>query len=173
MLPLDDTLTQPQPPSLAGRFYSAADYHALYQSGAATPLDVAEALLPLVQCNGEQQPPSKYAVAWTQTDADAVRAAARASTARWAAGKPRGVLDGVPFGVKDDVAVKGFVSTMGMRVDERVGYFRRVEEKTAWPAERMEAAGEVLMVKMNQHEIGMGEFGFLGCSLKLVALLTG
>jgi hypothetical protein len=60
-----------------------------------------------------------------------------------------------------------------MRVDERVGYFRWVEEKTAWPAERMEAAGEVLMVKMNQHEIGMGEFGFLGCSLKLVALLTG
>jgi Asp-tRNA(Asn)/Glu-tRNA(Gln) amidotransferase A subunit family amidase len=168
MLPLDDTLTQPQPPSLAGRFYSAADYHALYQSGAATPLDVAEALLPLVQRNGEQQPPSKYAVAWTQTDADAVRAAARASTARWVAGKPLGVLDGVPFGVKDDVAVKGFVSTMGMRVDERVGYFRRAEEKTAWPAERMEDAGGILMGKMNQHEIGMGEFGFWGWSPELM-----
>jgi Asp-tRNA(Asn)/Glu-tRNA(Gln) amidotransferase A subunit family amidase len=172
MLPLDGPLTQPQPLDLAGRFYSAADYHALYQSGAATPLDVAEALLPLVRRDA-QPAPSKYAVAWTQTDPDAVRAAARASTARWAAGTPRGVLDGVPFGVKDDVAVKGFVSTMGMRVDERVGYFRRVEEKTAWPAERMEDAGGVLMGKMNQHEIGMGEFVFLGCCPpELVALLT-
>lgn len=158
MLPLDGPLTQPQPLNLAGRFYSAADYHALYQSGAATPLDVAEALLPLIR--RDVQPQSKYAVAWTQTDADAVRAAAAASAERWAKGEALGVLDGVPFGVKDDVAVKGFVSTMGMRVDERVGFFRRKEEETAWPAERMEKAGAVLMGKMNQHEIGMGELLF-------------
>ena len=84
MLALGPELHQPQPADLAGRFYSAADYHALYQSGAATPLQVAEALLPLVRRDDDaKQPRSKYAVAWTQTDVEAVRAAAGASAERW------------------------------------------------------------------------------------------
>lgn len=149
-----DLLQTPQPADLAGRFHSAADYHALYRSGAATPLQVAEALLPLVR--RDVQPVSKYAVAWTQTDVEGVLAAARASTERWVAGRPLGVMDGVPFGVKDDVDVKGFVSTMGMRVDEREEYFRKPRTKTAWPAEKLEEAGGIMMGKMNQHEVGMG-----------------
>lgn len=158
MLDLEPELCRPQPADLAGRFHSAADYHALYQSGAATPLQVAEALLPLVQRDGvPPQARSKYVVAWLQTDAEAVRAAARASTERWAAGKPLGIMDGVPFGVKDDVAVKGFVSTMGMRVDPAEEYFKKPCDKTAWPALKLEEAGGIMMGKMNQHEIGMGE----------------
>ena len=73
-----------------------------------------------------------------------------------AAGKPLGILDGVPFGVKDDVAVNGFVSTMGMRVDEGEAYFRQPKAETAWPVRKLEEAGGVMMGKMNQHEIGMG-----------------
>ncbi|KAK4041573.1 amidase signature domain-containing protein [Parachaetomium inaequale] len=155
MLALGPELHQPQPADLAGRFYSAADYHALYKSGAATPLQVAEALLPLVRRDDAQQPRSKYAVAWTQTDVDAVRAAARASTERWAAGAPLGIMDGVPFGVKDDVAVKGFVSTMGMRVNEGEEYFKQPKTETAWPVRKLEEAGGIMIGKMNQHEIGM------------------
>ncbi|KAG7293422.1 hypothetical protein NEMBOFW57_003472 [Staphylotrichum longicolle] len=157
ILELGADLQTPQPADLAGRFHSAADYHALYQSGAATPLQVAEALLPLVR--RDAQPPSKYAVAWTQTDVEGVLSAARASTERWAAGRPLGVMDGVPFGVKDDVDVKGFVSTMGMRVDEREEYFRKPRTKTAWPAEKLEEAGGIMMGKMNQHEVGMDTTG--------------
>ena len=157
MLEITSDLQTPQSADLAGRFHSAADYHALYQSGAATPLQVAEALLPLVR--RDVQPQSKYAVAWTQTDADGVLAAARASTARWAAGRPLGVMDGVPFGVKDDIDVKGFVSTMGMRVDKREEYFNKPREQTAWPAEKLEEAGGIMMGKMNQHEVGMDTTG--------------
>ena len=66
-------------------------------------------------------------------------------------------MDGVPFGVKDDVAVKGFVSTMGMRVDEGEAYFRQPKTETAWPVRKLEEAGGIMMGKMNQHEIGMGK----------------
>lgn len=163
MLELGAELQQPQPADLAGRFYSAADYHALYRSGQATPLQVVEALLPLIRRDMQSQ--SKYAVAWTQTNVDEVLAAARASTARWAAGTPLGILDGVPFGVKDDVDVKGFVSTMGMKVDKAHEYFNKPATKTAWPARRLEEAGAIMMGKMNQHEVGMGGFSvlFLWC----------
>ncbi|KAL2017386.1 hypothetical protein VTK56DRAFT_2229 [Thermocarpiscus australiensis] len=152
MLELGPDLQRPQPADLAGRFYSAADYHELYKSGEATPLQVAEALLPLIR--RDVQPQSKYAVAWTQSNADEVLAAAKASTERWAAGEPLGILDGVPFGVKDDVEVKGFVSTIGMRVNKSEPYFNTPETSTAWPVRKLEEAGAVMMGKMNMHELG-------------------
>ncbi|KAJ4290752.1 hypothetical protein N0V88_006501 [Collariella sp. IMI 366227] len=153
-IPLTSKQQSIQPPDLAGRFYSAADYYELYRTGKATPLQVAEALLPLIRRDIEPQ--SKYAVAFTQTHVDEVLAAAKASTERWAAGMPLSILDGVPFGVKDDVDVKGFVSTMGMKVREEEEYFKKVKESTAWPALKMIEAGAVMMGKMNQHEVGMG-----------------
>ncbi|KAK0731536.1 amidase signature domain-containing protein [Lasiosphaeris hirsuta] len=158
MLPLTPDLQLPQPAGLAGRFASIADYHDLYKSGEATPLQVVEALLPLIT-RPAYGPASGYAVAFIQTNAEAVLAAARASTARWAAQEPLGILDGVPFGVKDDTAVKGFVSTMGMQVDVGEEYFRTPEEETVWPVEKLQEAGALMMGKMNQDEIGMGTSG--------------
>jgi len=155
MLPFEEALITPQSSDLPGRFYSAADYHALYRSGKVTPLQVAEALLPLIQRGPNE---SKYAAAWTHCHPEEVLAAAEASTERWARGQPLSVLDGVPFGVKDDVDVEGFVSSMGMRVDEgKAEYFRKVRETTSWPVRKLIEAGAVLVGKMNQHEVGMGK----------------
>jgi hypothetical protein len=109
-----------QPADLPGRFYSAADYHALYRSGKATPVQVAEAVLSLIQrTSSASSSENSHATAWTQTDPERVRAAARASAERWAKGTPLGIMDGVPFGAKDDVDVAGFVTTLGMRVNTR------------------------------------------------------
>ncbi|KAK1752566.1 N-acylethanolamine amidohydrolase [Echria macrotheca] len=157
ILPFGPETILPQPSDLPGRFYSVADYHGLYSSGEATPLQVVEALLPLIR--RDVSPPSKYAVAWLQTDVDAVLAAARASTERWAAKEPLGVLDGVPFGVKDDIDVEGFVSTMGMGVDPSETYFGTKCTTTAWPVRKMMEAGAIMMGKMNQHEIGLDTTG--------------
>ncbi|KAK3335329.1 amidase signature domain-containing protein [Cercophora scortea] len=157
ILDFGPALTTPQPLDLSGRFYSVADYHELYKSGAATPAQVAAALLKLVR--RDVTPESKYAVAFIQTNVDEVMAAAEASTRRWEAGRPLGIMDGVPFGVKDDVEVEGFVSTMGMRVDERLEYFRKKETATCWPVRKMVEAGGVMMGKMNQHEVGMDTTG--------------
>lgn len=155
-LEIGPDLAVPQALDLAGRFYSAADYHALYKSGAVTPLQVAQALLPLIRRDGASEI-SKYALAWVHVHEDQVLAAARASTERWAAGKPLGVLDGVPFGVKDDIDVKGYVTTKGMKVNVAEPLFHKVVEETIWPVQQLEEAGGIMMGKMNQHELGMGE----------------
>ncbi|KAK4144780.1 amidase signature domain-containing protein [Dichotomopilus funicola] len=157
MLPIGPELSQPQPEDLGGRFYSAADYHAMYASGAVTPLQVAEALLGKVDL--VYRPKSKYSAAWTQTKAMDVLEAARASTERWKNGSPLSILDGVPFGVKDDIAVKGFVSRMGMKVDRSEEYFNKVKEESAWPVRALEEAGAIMLGKMNQHEVGMDTTG--------------
>lgn len=154
MLEIGPELYEPKPASQPGRFYSVADYHAAYKSGALTPLQVAEALLPLVQ--RDQTPRSKYELAWLETHADEVRAAARASTERYAAGKPRGLLDGIPIGVKSDVALKGYMSTIGMKVDPSEPFFSPAEE-SAWPVSKLVEAGVIVMGKNNMHELGLGE----------------
>jgi Asp-tRNA(Asn)/Glu-tRNA(Gln) amidotransferase A subunit family amidase len=146
-------LFPPQPADLAGRYYSAADYHTLYKSGEVTPLQVAEALLQLIK------PPSKYANAWVLVDEDAVLTAARSSTERWAKGQQRGVLDGVPFGVKTDTEVEGYVTTDGLKVDENIEFFKRPADETSWPVQKLEEAGAVMLGKNNMHEIGMDTTG--------------
>jgi Asp-tRNA(Asn)/Glu-tRNA(Gln) amidotransferase A subunit family amidase len=84
-------------------------------------------------------------------------AAARASTERWAAGRPLGPLDGVPFAVKDDVAVRGWVTHHGMRYDERQRCFEPAAE-TEWHVRQLEEAGAVLVARTNMHELGCGEW---------------
>jgi Asp-tRNA(Asn)/Glu-tRNA(Gln) amidotransferase A subunit family amidase len=136
-----------------GRYYSAADYHALYKSGEVTPLDVAQTLLGLIRA------PSKYANAWRWVNEDAVLSSARDSTERWAAGKPKGLLDGVPFGAKDDVDVKGYVSTIGMKVDKSIPFFNKVATESEWSIVKLQEAGAILLGKLHMHEVGMDTTG--------------
>lgn len=174
MIPLSDNPDSPQEPLIfedavfiqqsadaPGRFASFADYHTLYKSGAATPLQVVQALLPLI--NRAVANPSftagKYNLAWLDIHEEEVLASARASTERWAAGKPLGILDGVPFGVKADCEVKGYVNTMGMKVDTRHAYFTKPATQSLWPVQKLEEAGAIMVGKMNQHEVGMDTTG--------------
>lgn len=90
------------------------------------------------------------------------RDAARASTERFAKGQERGLLDGVPFGVKDDLDVEGYVCHYGMRYDERNPFFKK-SEKSFWPVKKMEEAGAIMVGKLAMHELGVGEFLF--CTL--------
>ncbi|KAK4680779.1 hypothetical protein QC764_101810 [Podospora pseudoanserina] len=159
MLSLEEGyLVTPKSADCKGRFNSIADYHELYKSGQATPLDVVEALLPLIRRDvGDEE--SKYAVAFIESNVDEVLQHARESTERWKEGKQLGILDGVPFGVKADTEVKGYVSTMGMKVDKTVAYFNKPEPETCWPALKMQEQGAIMVGKMNQHEIGMDTTG--------------
>lgn len=127
-----------------------------------TPLQVVEALLPLINRNVAD--PTEYSTAWLDIHVDEVLASARASTERWSQGKPLGILDGVPFGVKADVDVKGYVNTMGMKVAPGYDYFDRPAARSLWPVEKLEEAGAVMVGKMNQHEIGMDTTGCNPCT---------
>lgn len=138
------------------KYYSIKDYHELYKSGRATPLDVAKALLPLTKPGNDNK--TRYEDAWANNHGndELVFEAARASTERWAAGKPLGILDGVPIGVKDDVNVKGYVNHNGMKYNADSPFFKR-QEKSAWCVQALQDAGAVVLGKNRMHELGSGQ----------------
>ncbi|KAF2677565.1 glutamyl-tRNA amidotransferas-like protein subunit A [Lentithecium fluviatile CBS 122367] len=138
------------PPSNAdGRFYSIADFHDAYKNGRLTPVDVVEAILPLIRRDVENR--SSHSTAFVNSRVDLVMQAAEASTKRWKEGNPLGILDGVPFGVKDDVNVKGYGRYIGTKRDYNEGK----EVETSWCVRKVEEEGAVLVGKLNMHELGM------------------
>jgi hypothetical protein len=134
------------------RFHTIADIHNAYKSGALRPTDVVEALLPMIRRDVTQRGP--HSTAFTESMVGLVIQAAEASTARWKAGKPLGLLDGVPFAVKDDLDVEGYKRHVGTAHDYTEG--KKVE--TSWCVKKVEEEGAILIGKLNMHELGSGEF---------------
>lgn len=152
-LEIGPELSTPKPQDLKSRYTSVADYYIAYKSGEVTPLQVAQAILPLIKRG--QSPEGQYENAWVDSHGreDLALEAARASTERWAKGTALSILDGVPIGVKDDTDVKGYVSHYGMKFHPDVPFFKPAEE-TSWPVQKLEEAGAVVIGKNNMHELG-------------------
>lgn len=74
-----------------------------------------------------------------------------------AAGKYRGPLHGIPYGVKDIMAVPGYPTTWGAAI-----YRNRVLETTATVVERLDAAGAVLVAKLSMGELGLSDAWYGG-----------
>ncbi|MGJ5133358.1 amidase [Bradyrhizobium oligotrophicum] len=83
-------------------------------------------------------------------DADAARAAAEASTARWANDEPAGVLDGVPTTVKDNLATKGQPMPLGA-----ASVTRTPLAADAPPVARLREAGAIIFAKTTMPDYGM------------------
>ncbi len=77
--------------------------------------------------------------------------AARRSAERYAAGKPLGLLDGVPLAVKDNIAVEGLAWTAGIEA-----YRHRIAKRDANAVALLKAAGAVVIGKCNLHEAALG-----------------
>jgi len=92
----------------------------------------------------------------TLTEELALRQAEQAD-AELAAGHDRGPLHGIPWGAKDLIAVSGYPTTWG------APQFRdRQIETTATVANRLEAAGAVLVAKLSLGALAMGDQWFMG-----------
>lgn len=83
--------------------------------------------------------------------ADKARDAARKAEAEIAAGRYRGPLHGIPYGVKDNYHVSGVRTTAGSRL-----MWDYVADETSTLIERLDAAGAILLGKMNTWEYGTG-----------------
>ncbi|KAF4494954.1 amidase [Fusarium agapanthi] len=155
MLDFEPKLLTSQYADSKARYYTASDYHEMYKSGQLTPLQVAEALLPQIS-----RPDGKYSDGWVDNHGKdhLVLEAAKASTERYAAGKPLGVLDGVPIGVKDDTDVKGFHNHIGMKYDPSIETFKEQKE-SSWPVKKLQEAGAVVIGKNAMHELGSDTSG--------------
>ncbi|KIX07866.1 uncharacterized protein Z518_02520 [Rhinocladiella mackenziei CBS 650.93] len=141
-------LRPPPPRASPTNYYTCADFHEIYKSGKLTPTDVVEYLLPLIR--RDIQPAGLYSVAFIDSKVHIIRAAAKASTERYQAGKPLSVLDGVPLAVKDEVDLTGYKRTLGSQLD-----FTDEEDRTAWCVQKWQEAGAVIIGKTNMHEIGL------------------
>ncbi|KAF9884663.1 hypothetical protein FE257_001356 [Aspergillus nanangensis] len=129
-------------------YYTSADYHALYKSGELTPLAVVETLLPLIR--RDTSPPGKHSVAFLESNAAKVRAAAEASTQRYKEGKSLGPLDGIPVAVKDELHMEGYKRTVGSKLD-----FTNGIKGTSWCVKKWEEAGAIVVGKTTMHELGL------------------
>ncbi|MBS0457005.1 MAG: amidase [Proteobacteria bacterium] len=92
--------------------------------------------------------------AWTWVDAEGALAAAAASDARRAAGKPLGRLDGVPVAIKDNIDVAGMPTSLGLPAREVA-----LAPRDAAVVDRLRGAGAVLLGKTNLDEAALGTLG--------------
>lgn len=86
----------------------------------------------------------------------AMREAAQADK-EIAAGHYRGPLHGIPYGVKDILAVPGYPTTWGAKV-----YADRIIDTTATVVERLRKAGAVLVAKLSMGELGLSDTWYGG-----------
>lgn len=92
----------------------------------------------------------------TLTAERALRKAAEADR-QLAAGAYRGILHGIPYGVKDILAVSGYPTTWGAAL-----YKDRVLNTTATVVQRLDAAGAILVAKLSMGELGLSDSWFRG-----------
>ncbi len=117
----------------------------LFALGLADPIATVDAYLArIVAFNPELN-------AFLDLDEEGAIAAARASAARWAAGAPRSVLDGVPFGVKANIAVRGLPWHGGIEA-----YRDRRADRDAACVAALREAGAVILGTLNLHEAALG-----------------
>lgn len=83
--------------------------------------------------------------------AESAMAEARIAEREIAAGRWRGPLHGLPFGVKDQLNTKGIKTTLGSRI-----LADNVPDHDAAVIEKLKAAGAILIGKENLHEFGKG-----------------
>ncbi|MDT9001759.1 amidase [Paucibacter sp. APW11] len=132
--------------------YSAVALIAAYRAGRLEPVRVTEAVLArIARCEPQLQ--ALYAF-----DAEAARAQARASAARWQAGAPLSIrlggqdltLDGVPLTLKENIATAGTPMPLGTAASELT-----LASEDAPPAARLKELGAVLLAKTTMPDYGM------------------
>lgn len=143
-----DGITHPVDEALIP-FLSVAELGALLRAGLIT----SESLTRLYLARIREHDGALHAVI-TLTEELAL-AQARRADAELAAGKDRGPLHGIPYGLKDIAAVPGYPTTWGA-----TPYKEQVIDTTATVAARMEAAGAVLIAKTAVGALAWGDVWF-------------
>ena len=89
---------------------SVAELLALYRRKELSPVEMVRAVLEQIDRRND------VVNAYCWVDRDAAFRAASDSEARWRAGAPRGLIDGVPVGIKDNVLVAGMPARFGSKL---------------------------------------------------------
>lgn len=115
------------------------------RSGALSAVDLANAYLDRIDARND------HLGAYITVTRDAALAQAKAADRALAAGEDRGPLHGIPVAIKDIIDVTGVRTTAGSRV-----LADNVADSDSTITERLEAAGAVLLGKLNLSEFAIG-----------------
>ncbi len=126
-------------------FLSAAEQGRLIRNRKLSPVELVQHCLDRI----ERWDPVLRA--YITVCAESALAEARTAEREISAGRWRGPLHGLPFGVKDQLNSKGVLTTLGSRV-----LANNVPDHDAAVIERLKAAGAILIGKENLHEFGKG-----------------
>jgi len=127
-------------------FTSATELQRLYRRGAASPLEVMQAVLARVDTVN-----SSLNAIVTLARESALAEARKATAALKRRGSKVGPLHGVPVTIKDLTLTKGIRTTWGSRVFED-----HVPTEDSLIVERLKAAGAIVLGKTNTPEFGAG-----------------
>ncbi|MDE2452884.1 MAG: amidase [Burkholderiales bacterium] len=123
---------------------SAVELAAAYRRRELSPLEVAQDVIAHVErCE------PRLGATWAM-DAEGALAMARAAAARFDAGAPLSMLDGVPVTIKENIATKGVALPLGTAATELVP-----AAEDAPPAARLREAGAVFIAKTTMPDYGM------------------
>lgn len=125
--------------------YSISELVDAYKARKLSPVDVVSAQLRRIETFGKAINAFVYVVP------DKALAAARESEARYAAGRPIGVLDGITFSAKDGLSVAGYPSRRGSRATPDTA-----ATVTSPTVERCLLAGGIYVGSTTMPEFGIG-----------------
>lgn len=117
---------------------------AAFRQRTLSPVEVTQAVLDRI----ERWEPHIHATYLLRPEA--ALAQARASEARWLAGTPQGLLDGVPCTIKDNIATQGDPTPLGT-----AAVTLAPAPADAPPAARLREAGAVIVAKTTMPDYGM------------------
>ena len=129
-------------------FLSVSEASWLIGSGALSPVTLVQAFLARIEAV------DATLKSYITVTAERARAAALVAEAEIKAGRWKGPLHGIPFAVKDNYYVEGIRTTGGSRL-----MLDHVSSTTSTAVARLEAAGAILLGKLNTWEYGTGNGG--------------
>jgi len=114
-----------------------------YRTRAFSPVEAARAVMKRIEQRNPQ--PNAFNLV-----SDRVEEEAKASEARWLAGSPKGLLDGVPVSIKDIILTRGWPTLRGSKTVDPKGPWNDDAPATA----RLREHGAVLLGKTTTPEFG-------------------
>jgi aspartyl-tRNA(Asn)/glutamyl-tRNA(Gln) amidotransferase subunit A len=121
---------------------------AAYRQKKLSPVEVVRAALERIErYNGAVN-------AWCHLDADGALARARESEARWMAAAPKGLADGIPVGIKDNILVAGMPTRYGSKLSSD-----KPARNDAPAVARLLEHGAIILGKTSMPELGWKAVG--------------
>ena len=125
---------------------SLGSLRAAFQSGTLSPVTVMARCLAEIRQHGFDLGIVNHLV-----DEEKLFSQAGEASARWQTGNPLSDLDGIPFGVKANIAIGGLPWTAGI-----AAYRHRIADQDAAVVAMMKAAGMIPVATLNMHEAALG-----------------